>query len=83
MTRSAEFFIFSKLEMEQNYLTQIWTLVDKHMYEFLEFWTPSIMISVGVIVFILEAFFGFKAEYGRYNKKNIGLSAPIAWLVKI
>jgi hypothetical protein len=64
---------------ENDFLKSLWTFADKHMYEFLEYWTPVIMISIGSIVFILEAFFGFKAEYGRYNKKNLGLSAPIAW----
>ena len=65
--------------MEESFVKQIELLVDKHMYEFLEFWTPVIMISVGVTVFIMEACFDFKAEYGRYNQKNKGFSAPVAW----
>ena len=62
-----------------NFVELLFSIVDKYMYEFLEFWTPVIMISIGVIVFILETCFEFKAEYGRYNQKNRGLSAPIAW----
>jgi hypothetical protein len=65
--------------LDSDLLKQIWAFGDKHMYEFLEYWTPVIMISIGTIVFVLEAFFEFKAEYGRYNTKNMGLSAPIAW----
>lgn len=57
-------------------------LIKTHWNIFWEYWTPVIMISVGIIVFILEAFGGLKAEYGRYNKKKNGLSAPIAWLIQ-
>lgn len=57
-------------------------LIKAHWNDFWEYWTPVIMISIGVIVFILEAFVGMKAEYGRYNKKKNGLPAPIAWLIQ-
>lgn len=58
-------------------------LVDKYMNEFLEFWTPVIMISVGVVVFILETIGGLRAAYGRYTNKNIiGFNARIAWLIQ-
>lgn len=55
---------------------------DKYFYEFLEFWTPVLMISIGFIVLILETIGGLRAQYGRYNSKNFGLSAPIAWLLQ-
>ena len=61
-------------------ISSVMYLVENHMKEFLEFWTPTIMITIGVIVFVLEAFCGMRAEYGRYNNKNFGFSAPIAWL---
>ncbi len=57
-------------------------LIDKYMNEFLEFWTPVIMISVGLVVFILETFGGLRAAYGRYNTKNIGFSASVAWFIQ-
>ena len=46
------------------------------------FWTPVVMISIGVAVFAIEVFGGLRAAYGRYNKSNIGLSAPIAWFLQ-
>ena len=55
---------------------------ERNLYEFLEFWTPVIMISVGSVVFVLETGLGMRAAYGRYNTKNSGLSAPIAWLIQ-
>jgi hypothetical protein len=55
---------------------------DKYFYEFLEFWTPVLMISIGLIVFILETIGGLRAQYGRYNVKNFGFSAPVAWLLQ-
>ena len=39
----------------------------------LEYWTPMVMIGIGIGVFIAEIFGGLKAAYGRYNKNNIGL----------
>lgn len=48
----------------------------------LEYWTPMVMIGIGIGVFIAEIFGGLKAAYGRYNKNNIGLSAPIAWFIQ-
>jgi 3-oxo-5-alpha-steroid 4-dehydrogenase 1 len=48
----------------------------------LDFWTPTVMIIIGVAVFIIEAFGGLRASYGRYGKSNIGLSAPIAWFLQ-
>ena len=57
-------------------------LVKKHAENFLEFWTPTIMITIGVIVFILEAFVGMRAKYGRYNLKGFGLKASLAWLLQ-
>lgn len=57
-------------------------LIKTHWNVFWEYWTPVIMVSIGIIVFFLEAFGGMKAEYGRYNKKNKGFSAPIAWLIQ-
>jgi hypothetical protein len=58
------------------------SIIDKYMYEFLEFWTPMIMISVGFVVFILESLGGLRAAYGRYNTKNIGFSASVAWFIQ-
>jgi len=59
------------------------------MFEFLyerndgvNFWTPVVMISIGVAVFAIEVFGGLRAAYGRYNKSNIGLIAPIAWFLQ-
>ena len=63
-------------------LDLMFSIVDKYMYEFLEFWTPVIMIAVGVVVFILEAFGGLRAAYGRYNTKNIGFNVSLAWLIQ-
>lgn len=60
----------------------ILNLIDKYLYEFLEFWTPVIMITIGVIVFVLETIGGMKAAYGRYNTKNFGFSAPVAWFLQ-
>ncbi|RNA34143.1 3-oxo-5-alpha-steroid 4-dehydrogenase 2 [Brachionus plicatilis] len=57
-------------------------LIKAYWNELWEYWTPVIMISIGIIVFVLEAFVGMKAEYGRYNKKKSGLPAPIAWLIQ-
>ena len=57
-------------------------LVEQHGEEFLEVWTPWIMIWTGVIVFVLEAFGGLRAAYGRYNKSNFGLGARAAWLLQ-
>jgi hypothetical protein len=51
-------------------------------YEFLEFWTPTLMITIGFIVILLETVGGMRAAYGRYNKSNRGLAAPIAWLLQ-
>ena len=63
-------------------LAFIFSIIDEYMYEFLEFWTPVIMISVGVLVFILESVGGLRAAYGRYNTKNIGFSASVAWFIQ-
>lgn len=52
------------------------------MDEFLDFWTPTIMITIGSIVFLLESVGGLRAAYGRYNTKNIGFSAPVAWFLQ-
>jgi hypothetical protein len=49
---------------------------------FLSPFLPISMIVTGVVVFILEAGFGIRAEYGRYNKSNKGFSAPIAWCLQ-
>ena len=57
-------------------------LIDQYMDEFFELWTPVIMISVGLVVFVLEAFGGLRAAYGRYNTKNYGFSAPFAWFLQ-
>lgn len=57
-------------------------LISKYMNEFLEFWTPVLMLSIGAVVFVLETAGGMRAAYGRYNIKNSGLSAPIAWLIQ-
>ena len=43
---------------------------------------PVSMIITGIIVFICEAGLGLKAEYGRYNTKNSGFSAPVAWCLQ-
>ena len=40
------------------------------------------MIVTGIIVFFVEAFGGQRAAYGRYNTKNTGLAAPIAWFLQ-
>lgn len=48
----------------------------------LEYWTPVVMISLGMGVFLTEACGGLRAAYGRYNKKNIGLSAQLAWFLQ-
>ncbi len=63
-------------------LNELIDFIRLNMNEFLEYWTPMIMIMVGIIVFLLESFGGMRAAYGRYNKKNIGLRAPVAWLVQ-
>ena len=58
-------------------------LINTHMYEFLEYWTPVIMMATGIIVIIAEAAFGLKANYGRYSSLNsIGFKAPLAWLLQ-
>lgn len=48
----------------------------------LDYWTPVTMIGIGVAVFLIEAFGGLRASYGRYAKANTGLSAPIAWFLQ-
>ena len=48
----------------------------------LEYWTPVVMIALGVGVFLTEACGGLRAAYGRYNKSNIGLSARLAWFIQ-
>ena len=48
----------------------------------LDYWTPTVMIYIGVAVFIIEALGGLRASYGRYGKSNIGLSAPVAWFLQ-
>lgn len=60
----------------------LFKIFDHYMDEFLEFWTPVIMISVGIVVFILETLGGLRAAYGRYNSKNIGFSARVAWFIQ-
>ncbi len=58
-------------------------LVNTHMFEFLEYWCPVIMIVTGAIVILVEAGFGIKANYGRYSSiTSIGLRAPLAWLLQ-
>ena len=57
-------------------------LYNRYMDEFLEFWAPVIMIVIGFLVLIVETLGKMRAAYGRYNTKNHGLSAPIAWLVQ-
>jgi hypothetical protein len=52
-------------------------------HELLEYWGPMLMITIGIIVFFIEAFGGIKAGYGRYNSSyiiNIGLNARMAWI---
>ena len=64
-------------------LDKVIELVNTYMYEFLEVWTPWIMIIVGILVIIFEAGLGIKANYGRYSLAgSIGLKAPIAWLIQ-
>lgn len=64
-------------------IERITELVNAHMYEFLEVWTPWIMIAMGFITILAEAGLGLKAKYGRYvSPGNIGLKAPIAWLLQ-
>ena len=49
---------------------------------------PVSMIVSAIVVFILEAGFGLRAEYGRYidmgryNKSKKGFSAPVAWCLQ-
>lgn len=58
-------------------------LYDVYIYELLEYWIPLSMIIAAVVVFIAEAGVGLKAKYGRYSApNNIGLKAPIAWLLQ-
>lgn len=57
-------------------------LIETYWDVFFERWIPIIMISIGTIVFILETVGGMRAEYGRYNKNNRGLKAPLAWLLQ-
>jgi len=41
------------------------------------------MIATGVVVIIVEAGFGIKANYGRYSSiTSIGFKAPVAWLLQ-
>jgi hypothetical protein len=56
--------------------------VRNNWQEFLEYWTPVTMISVGVAVFLVEGLGSIKASYGRYSKGGFGLSAPIAWFLQ-
>lgn len=63
-------------------LATLYQFVETHLYEFLEFYGPWLMISIGTIVFLVEAIGGVRAEYGRYNKKNMGFSAPVAWFLQ-
>ena len=63
-------------------MSTITNLIDLYMDDFLEYWTPWIMISVGAVVFLVESCGGVRAAYGRYNTKNIGFSAPVAWLLQ-
>lgn len=48
----------------------------------LEYFISRAMIITGIGVFITEGFFGMKAEYGRYNLKNKGFIAPVAWFLQ-
>jgi hypothetical protein len=54
-------------------------MVERNVYDFLEYWVPVSMLVMGGIVVILETAGGMRAAYGRYNKSNLGLRAPIAW----
>ena len=58
--------------------------VRTHFNEALELWIPASMITMGVLVFLVEACGGVRAEYGRYNNNPNawGLRAPIAWFVQ-
>lgn len=57
-------------------------MVLRIFYDLLEFWVPVAMMIMGGIVIVLETSGGMRAKYGRYNDKNTGLRANLAWLLQ-
>jgi hypothetical protein len=65
-----------------DYVNLLLDFVTKNWTELVETWIPAYMITMGVLVFITEAFGGVRAAYGRYNTGGWGLKANIAWLLQ-
>ena len=56
-------------------LATLYQFVETHLYDFLEFYGPWLMISIGTIVFLVEAIGGVRAEYGECLSVTLNLQS--------